>query len=135
MILLSGFVTTYGLSTISEAELMVFPRHMPMYAVMNDSVIQNSYHLRVFNKSTSDNHYHIEVEGFDEMVVTGNGEPLLVYQGRMARAILIVQVPREQLPEEAMPIKFRIVDRLKASTVTESQVLFMEPQVNRSTLF
>lgn len=132
IILLSILATTYGLSTITEAELSVVPNRQPMFVVMSNGAIQNSYQLRVFNKSKSDNRYRIEVEGFSDMLVKGNQRTLKVNHGRMASASIFVKVPREQLFEEISPLKFRIVNTSQNTPAIEYQSLFIAPLPNRS---
>lgn len=95
MIVISVVFVVYGLNNITEAELSVSPKRQPTYVLMSDGAIQNSYQLRIFNKSGADNNYRIEVDGFDDMLVTGNGKPLLVEAGRRASALLYVKVSRE----------------------------------------
>lgn len=127
MIMISVVATAYGLSTITEAELSIFPKRQPMYVMMSDGGIQNSYQLRVFNKSESDNRYRIEVEGLTDMVVTGNAEPLLVKRGKMAGVTLFIKVPRAQLSKNISPLTFRIVNVSRKSPAFEYQSVFMAP--------
>lgn len=128
MIVISVVSVVYGLNNISEAELSVSPKRQPMYVLMSDGAIQNSYQLRIFNKSEADSSYRIEVDGFGDMLVTGNGKPLLVEAGRRASALLYIKISREQLSKEISPLKFRIVNISRESPVIEYQSAFMAPR-------
>lgn len=75
---------------------------------MSDGNIQNTYHLRIFNKSQSDKSYRIEVDGFDKMMVTGNGKPLQVESGNGTNTLVYVKIPRQQLSSNISPLTFRI---------------------------
>ncbi|MCF6282611.1 MAG: cytochrome c oxidase accessory protein CcoG [Candidatus Polarisedimenticolaceae bacterium] len=132
IVLLSVLATTYGLNSITEAELSIVPNRQPMFVVMSDGGIQNSYRLRVFNKSKTDNHYRIEVDGFPDISVKGNERPLLVNHGRMASISLFVKIPREQLLEEISPLTFRIVNTTHNSPAIEYRSLFIAPQHRRN---
>ena len=128
IIMVSLISVVRGLNNMTEAELSVSPKRQPMYVLMSDGAIQNSYRIRIFNKSETDSNYRIEVEGFEEMSVTGNGKPLLVEAGRRANALLYVKIFPEQLSKEISPLKFRIVNVSRESPVIEYQSAFMAPR-------
>ena len=127
MIIISIIMVSYGLTDITEAELSVSPKRQPVYVLMSDGNIQNTYQLKIFNKSQSDKSYHIEVDGFGKMIVTGNGKPLQVKSGNGANTLVYVKIAREQLSSNISPLTFRIKNILGESLPIEVQSVFVSP--------
>lgn len=127
IIFISVTATSYGISTIADAELRVLPNRQSEYILMTDGAIQNSYQLRVFNKSKSNSLYRIEVEGLNNMLVMGNEHPLLVQHGRMETTTLFIKVSHEQLKKKISPLKFRIVNISQKAPAIEYKSIFIGP--------
>lgn len=128
IILTSVGVTAYGLNSITEAEFSVTPERQNLFVVMSDGSIQNSYQLRVFNKTDTDNTYKISVNGVNDAVLSGTiNNQLLVKKGKMASATVFVKAPTKSLSQKRLPLTFSIVNTTGQYPVIEYTSVFNAP--------
>lgn len=98
--------TAYGLSTITPAELGVEPQRQPLFVKMSDGSIQNSYQVRVFNKSDQVREYSIAINGLNMRLPEGSTQTITTQPGQMASVDMFVRSPYDQLSQQHTPIEF-----------------------------
>ena len=127
MVLASVAFTTYGLSTITPAELGVEPQRQPLFVKMSDGSIQNSYQVRVFNKSDQMREYRVEVKGLKQSTLTGTALSITANPGRMASIELFVRSPQQQLDQAHTPIEFILTNTHDSQEIMRYQTVFNAP--------
>lgn len=128
LILISVGATAYGLNSITEAEFSVYPERQNLYVIMSDGSIQNSYQLRVFNKTDTDNTYKIRVYGIANTEMSGaSSGQLFVKKGKMASTTVFVRAPAESMSQKRSPLIFRIVNATGKYPAIEYTSVFNSP--------
>jgi len=121
-ILLAALVgILYGLTSLAPIELKVLHERAPLFVTLSDGSIQNKYTLKVLNKLNEDVSVRVSVSGGpDSLVLTGAEEEITAKHGFVSPAMVFVRIPRKDLTEERIPIRFHIEGQRASGQVVKS---------------
>jgi cytochrome c oxidase accessory protein FixG len=134
LVLVAG-VMVFGLAFRSTVELTVLRDRSPLFVPLADGAIRNGYTVKVLNKTRSNEHYTLVVEGISgaRLAVVGDGEVgadgteavLDVKPDAVGTFRVTVRAERNVLSGESTPIRFRIAGT--ASNAIQSSI-FLGPK-------
>jgi len=134
LVLVAG-VMAFGLAFRSTVELTVLRDRSPLFVPLADGAIRNGYTVKVLNKTRSNEHYALVVEGISgaRLSVVGDGEVgadgteavLDVKPDAVGTFRVTVRAERNVLSGESTPIRFRIAGT--ASNANQSSI-FLGPK-------
>jgi len=90
-------------------ELTVLRDRNVLYRINNDQMIENSYQLKLLNKSASTKQYTVIIDGINT-ASSSLKQPIVVDSGELASVIVTVTVDPQQLDKSVLPINLKIVD-------------------------
>ena len=114
IIFLVGCFMLYGLTHRSMLELHVLHDRNPLFVLMSDGSIRNSYTIKILNKDRTDKTYAISLKGIDnaEVKVEGTTEipndKLKVFGDSVGQFRVFVKAPQASLKEERLDVEFII---------------------------
>lgn len=89
--------------------------------------IENSYNIRVMNKSQQDQVYTLTASGFDELSIVGN-TTIELKSGEISQVPISVIVPASKLDSRSEPIFFQVQAASDESIHAETESRFMGPR-------
>jgi len=119
--------TTYGLATITPIEFSVEPERQPLYVKMSNNYIQNSYTVRIFNKSDQPRSYQLRSEGLENAILQKPQQIITTKPGIMASVKIFVKAPQHMLNQPQKPLKFTIINTIDHSEQFHYNTLFNSP--------
>ncbi|MCJ9427750.1 cytochrome c oxidase accessory protein CcoG [Kordiimonas marina] len=123
-----GLAMLYGLTHRADFELHVLHDRNPLYVTLSDGHIRNGYDIKILNKTHSDQHYALSVEGLEgaKIRIEAAGEPkadnLPVFADSVGHYRLFLTA--EKPGEGRVKVIFRLVEK-KTGKVDEYSGLFM----------
>ncbi|OGT20802.1 MAG: cytochrome c oxidase accessory protein CcoG [Gammaproteobacteria bacterium RBG_16_57_12] len=121
--ILSSLGIVYGLLTIPPIEWHVIHERQPLYTMMSDGSIQNSYVFKVFNKTKQDLVVRIHAEDIAGVELHGvESETILKAEKLIPFTVRLRAVP-ENLPEQKVPVRF-ILDTVKGPPMHQENTSF-----------
>jgi cytochrome c oxidase accessory protein FixG len=120
----------YGLSTLDAIEIKVLHSRAPLFVMQSDGSIQNKYTIKVLNKMTEDLSTTITASGPKGLELSGADAPVEALRGQVSHRTVFVNVPKEHLEAENMPITFRAeaVNGQGETLVSERESVFIGPK-------
>lgn len=104
-ILVAGFV--YAAATRPLLSLDVVRDRNALFREVPGGRIENSYSLRIINKTDSSQPITFEVDGLNDVRLVTQGE-IVVAPGSVGRVPVRVSVPYEAAPQGSAPVEFRV---------------------------
>jgi cytochrome c oxidase accessory protein FixG len=89
--------------------------------------IENSYNIRVMNKSQHAETYILSAEGFEDLSIIGDTK-ISLKSGEISQVPISVVVPAEKLSSRSEPIYFKVVAESDEQISAESESRFMGPR-------
>jgi cytochrome c oxidase accessory protein FixG len=129
LVALSGIL--YGLTSLAPIELKVLHERAPLFVTLSDGSIQNKYTLKVLNKLNEDVSVRVSVSGGPESIeLTGAEEPIKAKHGFVSPAMVFIRIPRKDLTEEQVPVRFHIEGQRASGDVVETdrESVFIGPR-------
>jgi len=107
VLLLATLGIVYGLTHIPPVELSVVHERQPLFIQMSDGSIKNKYTIKAVNKTTTDLHMNITIEGVKGIKIANNAERKAVLESGKIIPFHVFLVARpETLKEKRTPIRF-----------------------------
>lgn len=112
----------------SDIDMNVNQVRSPMYTLMSDRTIQNTYHVIIMNKTEYAANFTLDVSGINDAISNFDGKVLELTSGQAKKITLRIKIPQKNLTSERHPItlKLQSVDNPELSKTYES--MFFGPR-------
>ncbi|MEW5756264.1 MAG: cytochrome c oxidase accessory protein CcoG [Pseudomonadota bacterium] len=98
----------YGLANIPPLEMTVLHDRQPLYTMMSDGSIQNSYTFKILNKTQQDISVRISAEGIRDLKVMGASEEIVLQPNKMVPYVVRLRAMPENVPADKVPVVFAV---------------------------
>jgi len=113
----------YGLANIPALEMHVVHERQPLYVMMSDGSIQNTYTIKVLNKLPDDLEVKLIIEGIEGVEVVGLPETVTLRSTKMIPYKIRLKAKPEQTAADKVPVLFKVVS-IDDPTITEQYESF-----------
>jgi cytochrome c oxidase accessory protein FixG len=135
IILVLSCIMVYGLINKSNLELHALHDRNPLFVMLSNGKIRNSYTIKILNKSHEDKVYTLNIKGIDnfEMKVEGTGEisydNMPVFVDSVGQFRVYLSADKSLFKESRNNIEFEIIDnKTLQKQITKS--IFIIPNLN-----
>lgn len=111
----------------NELELDIIRDRGELYHTTINGLIENTYTIKVLNKSQSTQHYVISVTGIDNLKLEGRTQ-VEVASGKLIEVLLRAQIDPASLPNVNTPIEFVVTSDNQGTQVSEES-RFIGPRI------
>lgn len=96
----------YGMTHIPPVELSVVHARQPLYIQMSNGTIENKYTIKALNKTSSDLHFKLRVEGAPGIHIVGDaGDGIVLESGKMIPFHVFLEAEPALLKGEKIPLR------------------------------
>ena len=127
MIITCVAFTIYGVSTITSVAFNVEPERQPLYVKMSDNQIQNSFMVRIFNKSDQPRNYQLQHKGIEQATLHAHNQIITTQPGSMASVKIFVKAPQHAVDQAQKPLEFTITNIADPNDKFHYSTLFSGP--------
>lgn len=117
----------FGLGNIPPLEWHVVHERQPLFTMMSDGSIQNSYTFKVLNKTPQDMQIRIEVEGIKGLRMTDADQAVTLKPNRMVPFVVRLRAMGEDVPRESVPVVFTLTSLGEPKLVRRYESFFAAP--------
>lgn len=118
----------YGLTSITPIEVSVEPERQPMFVKMSDGSIQNSYHVRIFNKGSEPSRHYVTLNQSEQATLVSPVQTIVTKPGAMSSVRVFVKIPQAKLDRAKQAIIFTITNADDQSDKYNYQSYFSGPE-------
>jgi cytochrome c oxidase accessory protein FixG len=122
--------TVIIVGVIAKSDVGINVRHErdPLFTVMSDGTIQNSYEVSLLNKTEVGDTFEFRVEGLDGVRSNlDDGGAIALASGQIRHMAVRLRAPRAQLPGERQGVRFVLRSRTRPAAVAHYDTVFMAP--------
>lgn len=116
-----------GLFFKSKIDLNVRHARAPLFTLMSDGSIQNTYHVNFLNKTEHDDDFELLVSGIEGVNSNADGNVFHVRSGQIKRFTLNVKVPAERV-RERQDMDLLLRSKTDDSVKVDYQTMFLGPR-------
>lgn len=118
-----------GLVMKSSIDLNVRHERNPVYTIMSDGSIQNTYHLQLLNKSETDASFKLEIKGMNILENNASDKIFYLKSGEVKKFTLRVKVSRNQIHDETQDMLIILTAIENPNVYSEYRSMFIGPKV------
>ncbi len=116
-----------GLLGKSDVGMNVRHERDPMYTVMSDGTIQNSYDVSFLNKSEHDDVFGFSIEGLDGAHSSLEETPIDVPSGQVRHMTITLRAPNGSPADDRHDVRFVLRSRSRPAAVSHYDTVFISP--------
>ncbi|MBI4665430.1 MAG: cytochrome c oxidase accessory protein CcoG [Nitrospinae bacterium] len=124
---ISGVI--YGATHLAPMTLTVIHERQPLFVTLSDGSIQNSYTVKILNKTDKPMEYRITASGVDGLGLDVMGGPVArVEAGKVAPVQARIRVPKGKMAVESAPVYFEAESLSDSAIGDRYESVFISPK-------